>query len=55
MKQLTEERVREIVREEIEKEKAANATATLKQLRERLSKSYIPEDPWGINHRQQNL
>jgi len=42
-----EQRIREIVREEIEKEKAANI-ATLKEIYERLGKSHIPRNPWGI-------
>ncbi|MNW51529.1 hypothetical protein D3C74_290170 [compost metagenome] len=48
MTQLTEERVREIFREEIEKAKAASAAALEKHI-EKLTQSRIPENPWGVN------
>ncbi len=51
MNQLTEDRVREIVREEMGKEKATAIVAIEKRNKE-LSKSYRPEQPWGVNLRK---
>lgn len=45
MEQLTEERVRAIFQEELQKEKAASAAALEKYI-EKLTKSRIPENPW---------
>ncbi|WP_181127228.1 hypothetical protein [Paenibacillus peoriae] len=45
MTQLTEERVREIFREEMQKEKAASGAALEKHI-EKLTQSRIPEKPW---------